>query len=98
MRLRADEICETVHETVSAQVVDLLHLVPIVMPIVTDRVTGWVRIQRKMLHHQNNNKATVISILMGAKMQGLKVVRGRSEFLSQFSLHVPQAIPTQPVR
>ena len=35
---------------------------------------------------------------MGAKMQLLEVVTGHSQFLSDFSIHVPQAMPTQPVR
>ena len=40
-------------------------------------------------------RTRLISILMGAKMQRLEVVRGRTEFLSDFS--IPQANPTQPV-
>ena len=51
---------------------------------------GWVRIQRTDVI-----RTRLISILMGAKMQRLEVVRGHSEFLSHFS--IPQANPTQPV-
>ena len=53
-------------------------------------IPGWVRIQL-----QDVIKTKPISILMGAKMQRLEVVTGRSEFLSHFS--TPQANPTQPV-
>ena len=54
-------------------------------------VTGWVRIQRTEVI-----RTRLISVLMPAKMQRLEVVRGHSEFLSHFSIHVPQANPTQP--
>ena len=53
--------------------------------------TGWVRIQPTGVI-----RTRLISVLMAAKMQRLEVVRGRSEFLSHFS--VPQANSTQPVR
>ena len=49
---------------------------------------GWVRMQRTDVI-----KTRLISVLMGAKMQRLEVVRGHSEFLSHFS--IPQANPTQ---
>ena len=39
-------------------------------------------------------RTRLISILMGATMQRLEVVRGHSEFLSHFS--IPQENPTQP--
>ena len=53
-------------------------------------LTGWVRILRADVI-----RTTLISVLTGAKMQRLEVVRGHSEFLSHFS--IPQANPTQPV-
>ena len=53
-------------------------------------ITVWVRILRTDVI-----RTTLISVLMGAKMQRLEVVRGRSEFLSDFS--VSRANPTQPV-
>ena len=53
-------------------------------------LAGWVRMQRTDVI-----RTRLISVLMGAKMQRLEVVRGHSEFLSHFS--IPQANPTQPV-
>ena len=55
--------------------------------------TGWVRIQLVDVI-----KTRLISILMRATMQLLEVVTGHSQFLSHFSILVPQAIPTQPVK
>ena len=60
--------------------------------IALQNFTGWVRIQLPDVI-----KTRPISILMGAKMQLLEVVTGHSQFLSHFSILVPQAIPTQPV-
>ena len=54
-------------------------------------VTGWVR----RIQLPDVIKTSLISILMGAKMQLLEVVTGHSQFLSHFS--IPQAMPTQPV-
>ena len=53
-------------------------------------VTGWARIQPTDVI-----RTRLISVLLGAKMQRLEVVRGQSEFLSHFS--IPQANPTQSV-
>ena len=49
---------------------------------------GWLRIQRT-----NVIRTRLFSLPMGANMQRLEVVRGRSEFLSHFS--ILQANPTQ---